>query len=139
MKTSRILPILLFQLVFLACNSGTNQRPPAQYEEKKASLEEIERDSPLKFLKITGSHHGNLLNQTVVEGEVANKATLVTYKNIQVQMSFHDKDGAVIEKEKEILDDVVKPGSSIDFKIKTGHVKDASSVTMDIINAVADK
>lgn len=139
MKISRILPILFFQLVFMACNSGTNQRPSAKYEEKKASLEEIERDSPLKFLKITGSHHGNLLNQTVVEGEVTNKATLVSYKNIQVQVSFHDKDGAVIDKEKEILDDVVKPGASNDFKIKTGHVKDANSVTLDIISAIADK
>ena len=28
---------------------------------------------------------------------------------------------------------------SNDFKIKTGHVKDANSVTLDIIGAVADK
>ena len=139
MKIKQIIPFLLLQIIFLACNSGTNQRPPAKYEEKKASLEEMERDSPLKFLKITGSHHGNLLNQTVVEGEVTNKATLVSYKNIQIQISFHDKDGTVIDKEKEILDDVIKPGSSNDFKIKTGHIKDANSVTVDIINAVADK
>ena len=102
-------------------------------------MEDIERSSPLKFLKITGSHHANLLNQTVVEGEITNKATLVSYKNIQVEISFHDKDGKVIEKEKNILDDVIKPGGSNDFKIKTGHVKDANSVTLDIIGAVADK
>ncbi len=129
----------LFPVMLLACNSANNQHPPAQYEEKKASMEDIERSSPLKFLKITGSHHGNLLNQTVVEGEVTNKATLVSYKNIQVEISFHDKDGKVIEKEKNILDDVIKPGGSNDFKIKTGHVKDANSVTLDIIAAVADK
>ncbi len=136
---TRLITILFLPLMLLACNSANNQRPPAKYEEKKASLEEMERDNPLKFLKITGSHHGNLLNQTVVEGEITNKATLVSYRNIQVQISFHDKDGAVIEKEKEILDDLVKPGSTNDFKIKTSHVKGANSVTLDITGAVPDK
>jgi hypothetical protein len=124
--------------LFIAC-SGNNQQPPAKYEEKKASMEEIERESPQKFLKITGSHHGNLLNQTVVEGEITNKATLISYRNIQVQVSFLDKDGAVIEKEKEILDDLVKPGATSDFKIKTGHIKGANSVKIEILNAVADR
>ena len=135
----RIIALFLLPVVFLACNSANNQRPPAKYEEKKASLEEMERDSPLKFLKINGSHHGNLLNQTVVEGEITNKATLVSYRNIKVQVSFLDKDGAVIDKEKETLDDVIKPGATNDFKLKTGHVKGANSVTLDIISAVADK
>ena len=136
---TRLITILFLPLILLACNLANNQRPPAKYEEKKASLEEMERDSPLKFLKITGSHHGNILNQTVVEGEITNKATLVSYRNIQVQISFHDKDGAVIDKEKEILDDVIKPGATNDFKIKTNHVKGANSVTLDIISAAPDK
>ncbi len=135
---ARIIALLLLPLVFMAC-SGSDQRPPAKYEEKKASLEEMERDSPVKFLKITGSHHGNLLNQTVVEGEITNKATLVSYRNIQVQVSFHDNEGKVIDKEKEILTDAIKPGATNDFKIKTGHVKGANSVTFDIIKAEADK
>ncbi len=130
---------LLFALIlFVACNSG-EQHPSAKYEEKKASLEDMERDSPLKFLKITGSHRGNLLNQTVVEGEITNKATLVSYKGIQVQISFLDKDNAVIEKQKETLDETVKPGSTTDFKIKTSHVKGANSVTLSIIAAAVDK
>lgn len=134
----RIIAILLLPVIFLSC-SGNDHRPPAKYEEKKASLEEMERDSPVKFLKITGSHHGNLLNQTIVEGEITNKATLVSYRNIQVQVSFLDNDGKVIDKEKEMLEDVIKPGATNDFKIKTGHVKGANSVAFDIIKAEADK
>ncbi len=133
-----IIILLVVSAMFMGCHSG-EQQPSAKYEEKKATLEEMERDSPLKFLRVNASHHGNLLNQTVVEGEITNKATLVSYKNIQVQVSFLDKDNAVIEKQKETLDDVVKPGSSMDFKIKTTHVKGASSVTIDIISAAADK
>ena len=133
------LTVVLLSSILFACNSANNQHPSAAYEEKKSSLSDMEHDSPLKFLKVTGSHHGNLLNQTVVEGEVANKSTLTSYKYIKVQITFHDKEGAVIEKQKDVLDEVVSPGSSIDFKFKVGHVKGTSSVSFDIIDAVADK
>ena len=133
-----IIAILFASVMFIACQSG-EQRPSAKYEEKKATLEEMERDSPLKFLKVNASHRGNLLNQTVVEGDISNRATLVSYKNIQVQISFLDKDNSLIEKQKETLDDVVKPGATMDFKIKTSHIKGATSVTIEIIAATADK
>ena len=133
-----IIALLFVSVMFFGCHSG-EQQPSAKYEEKKATLEDMERDSPLKFLRVNASHRGNLLNQTVVEGEITNKATLVSFKNIQVQVSFLDKDNALIEKQKETLDEVVKPGTSMDFKIKTSHVKGANSVTIDIIAATADK
>lgn len=130
---------LFLAVTFNACDSANNQRPSTNYETKKTSLEEIERDSPLKFLKITASHRNNLVNRTVVEGEVANKATLVAYKNIEVTIRFLDKEGSEVEKQKHVLDDVVKPNSTIEFKVKTGHVKGAESITADITGAVADK
>ncbi len=126
-------------LLIAGCNSANNQHPSAKYEEKKASMADMEKDSPLKFLKISGSHRSNLINQTVVEGEVVNKATLTTYKDIKLQFTFLDKEGGTIEKQKHNLDEEVKPGATADFKIKVKHVKDATSVTMDIVDAVADK
>lgn len=123
-----------------ACNnSASNQHPSTKYEEKKTSLEEMEQESPLKFLKVSGSHRSNLVNQVVIEGEVTNKATLVTYRDIQVQITFLDKEGGVIERQKHMLDDAVDPKSTYEFKIKTGHVKGAHSVSLDITKAIADK
>jgi len=135
------LTILCALLLFAgaACNSANNQRPSAKYEEKKASLADMEQASPMKFLKISGSHRRNLLNQTVVEGEIKNNATLTTYKNIQVQMTFIDKDGSTIEKDKHSVDSEVKPGATEDFKFKVGHISGAVSVSLDIVDAVADK
>lgn len=135
----KTLSVLLVSMVFAACDSANNQRPSTNYETKKTSLEDMERESPLKFLKITASHRGNLINQEVVEGEVINKATLMTYKNIEIRISFLDNEGGVIEKQKHTLDDVIKPNSSVDFKIKTGHIKGAASISADIISAIADK
>jgi len=134
----QILPALFFLLI-ASCDSANNQHPSVKYEEKKQSLEEMERDSPLKFLKVKGDFHNNFVNQTVVEGEITNHATLVSYKSIQLQIIFKDKEGATIEKQKQVIDDVVKPNSSDDFKVKISHVKDANSVVVDIVGAVADK
>lgn len=131
--------MLLFSILMGGCESANNQKPSTKYEEKKASLADTEREGPLKFLKISGSHRGNLINQTVVEGEILNKATLTTYKNITVQITFIDKEGSTIEKQKHVLDDEIEPGGTLDFKIKTGHVKETKSVSIDITDALADK
>ncbi len=134
-----ILIIAAISVLFAACGgSANNQHPSTKYEEKKASIAEMEQESPLKFLKISGSHRKNIINQDVVEGEVSNKATLTTYKNIQVQINFLDAEGGSIEKQKHTLDDAVKPGSTTDFKIKV-KVKGATSVSVDIVDATADK
>lgn len=127
-------------VVLFSCGgSANNQHPSAKYEEKKASMAEMEKESPLKFLKISGSHRGNLINQTVVEGEVINKATLTTYKNVEIQIKFMDKEGSTIEKQTHTLDEEVKPGTSQEFKIKVKHVKETASVTLDVVGADVDK
>ena len=138
MKNIAIIAILC--LMLSACSdSANNQHPSSKYEEKKASIADMEKESPLKFLKVTGSFRNNLANQTVIEGEVSNKATLTSYKNIEVSVNFKDKEGSSIEKQKHTLDENVKPGETTDFKIKVSHVKDAESVTIDIVDATADK
>ena len=133
-----IFALALLFIFLSACNSANNQHPSVQYEEKKTSLKEIETSSPLKFLKVKGSFRGNLVNQTVVEGEIINNATLVTYKDIQLQIIFRDKEGSVIEKQKQVLDETIKPNSTSNFKIKMSHVKEANTVSVDITGAVAD-
>ena len=123
-----------------ACNNGANsQHPSAAYEDHKTSIADMENESPLKFLKISGSFRNNIINQTIIEGDVVNNATLTTYKNIEVSVNFKDKEGNSVEKQKHTLDESVRPGETSNFKIKVKHVKEAESVTIDIVDAVADK
>lgn len=136
---NRISAVALLLLLSAGCETANNQHPTVQYEEKKKSMKEAESDSPLKFLKAKGSFRNNLIKQTVVEGEITNHATLVSYKDIQLQFIFKDKDGAVVLREKQVVDDVVKPNSTNDFKIKLSHVKDANTVSVDITDAAVDK
>ncbi len=127
--------LILFCLIFSACDTANSSHPSVQYEEKKKSLKESETDNPLKFLKVKGSLRTNIVGQTVVEGEITNNATLVSYKNMKLQIIFKDADGSVIEKDNKVIDDVVKPNSTDDFKVKLSHVKGASTVSVDITGA----
>lgn len=129
----------LFIVLFASCDSANNQHPSVKYEEKKKSLEAMEKESPLKFLKVKGDFHRNLVNKTVITGEITNNSTLVSYKNIELRIIFKDEAGSTIEKQKQMLDEEVEPSSTIDFKVKTSHIKGASSVDVDIIGATATK
>ncbi len=135
----RLILFVSCSILLFACGTANEQHPSNQYEEKKASLKDIEAGSPLKFLKVTGEQHNNLLNQTVVSGEVINNATLVSYKGVDLLLIFKDDDNKVIEKQKQTLDDVMKPGSATEFKLKLSHIKGASSVVVDITSAIAEK
>jgi len=131
--------VVLFPFLILSCNSANKDRPSAQYENKKESLADMERSNPLKFLKVNGDSHTNLINKEVVEGTISNQATLAAYKDVEVRISFKDKDGSVIEKDTKLINDVVKPNSKIDFKVKLKKPKGTISVALDIIGAVAEK
>lgn len=139
LSMKNILVITALSVMAWGCNSANKERPSAKYEEKKASMADMEQESPLKFLKVSGNHRKNLVNQTVVEGEVSNRATLTDYKDIEVSLTFIDKEGGTVEKQKHTLDEEVKAGSTIDFKIKVSGVKGAASVTIDIVDATPVK
>jgi len=134
-----IVSALLVCIAMGSCQTANTQRPSMQYDEKKTSLEQMERDSPLRFLKVRGKHHKNMLNRIVVEGEVTNSATIVTYKNIVLQITYLDEKGAVISKQKETLEEVVPANSSATFKLRTNHKKGLGSISLDIVGAIADK
>lgn len=135
----RILICTAMALSFAACNSANSERPSDKYEAKKKSLEETERDNPLQFLRIKGDDHVNLLNQEVIEGEITNKATLAAFKDIEVKVTFKDEGGSRIEKVIKTVNEVVKPGGSVEFKFKLKKPKGTASVGIDIVGATPDK
>lgn len=139
-KSKVAIGCIALSMLFAACNnSANNQHPSTKYEEKKATLKQMEMESPLKFLKVKGGFHGNFVNQTVVEGEVVNSATLVSYKNMQLVVVYKDDKGSVIEKQTEVLDETIKPNSTQRFKFKTHRVKGVESMSVDIVAAIVDK
>lgn len=125
-------------ILIISCNNQNNDsKSKDQYKSSKLTIEQIEQKSPLRFLEVAGKDKHNLIGQTVVKGEIINKATVVTYKDISVSIKFISKTGAVLEEDEEVIYEEVKPGSNINFKSKFFAPKGTEDVKMKIMKAVS--
>ncbi|MEX0636620.1 MAG: hypothetical protein WD135_07610 [Ferruginibacter sp.] len=132
-----ILPIFAILVSILSCNSNEKQQKESQkkYEEVTLSIEDLEKKSPINFLKVSGADKKNLMGQTVVKGKISNKAKMVTFKDIDIQLSFYSKTGVLLMEDQEMIYEDVAPGSNINFKSKYFAPKGTDSVAMKVLSA----
>lgn len=128
------IPVLL---AVISCTSSTEkQKAEADvYEKSKMSLEEIEKASPVKFLSVSGTDKRNLLGQTVVKGKVHNSAKTITYKDVDIKLSFYSKTGTLLMEDQEVVYDNFEPGSTKNFKSKYFAPKGTDSIAMKVVKA----
>ncbi len=130
--------LLAALFVLAACNQPGKKIDSTSYKENKKSLAEKEKDSPLDFLTITSHQKKSFFglgNKTVTKGEVTNKATVCSYKNVRIKMLCYDKDGGRIEEHEDVMDDVIAPGQSASFKTRYKLPKATDSVAVSIMGA----
>jgi len=132
----KIAPVLLVMSILFAACSGNDKTDDAKakdkYQQTKETLEQTEKKSPTRFLSVEGDDRKNLLRQTVVRGTITNKATVASFKDIDVELSFYSETGALLLKDHEVVYKVVGPNSSETFKYKTYAPKGSDSVAMKI-------
>jgi len=135
----KIIPAcLLLSFVFVACNRGENAgetKEKDKYEQTKESLEQTEKKNPKRFLSVAGNDRKNLIGQRVIKGTVSNNATVASYKDVDIELSFFSKTGALLEKDHEVIYETIAPGSSTSFKTKYFAPKGTDSVAMKIVAA----
>ena len=130
------MPFMLLVISLVSCNNAENeQKTAATYEKVKLTVEEIEKKNPERFLSVTGHERKNLINQTVVKGTVVNNAKMVSFKDIDIKISFYSKTGALLEEDHEMIYETIAPGDSKSFKTKFFAAKGTDSVSMKIISA----
>jgi len=129
--------LLLLSFVFTACNSKdkAEEKEKDKYELTKETLEQTEKKNPKRFLTVTGNDRRNILGQTVIKGVLTNNAKVVNYKDVDVELSFYSKTGALLEKDHEIIYETITPGNSTNFKTKYFAPKGTDSVAMKIFGA----
>jgi hypothetical protein len=122
---------------FTACNlvSNTDAKDEKNYEKTKETLEETEKKNPIKFIVVEGEKKKNLIGQTVVRAEIKNNAKIVTYKDVDVKISFYSKTGVVLEEDHETVYETIAPGASIKFKSKFFTPKGSDSVGFKVVEA----
>jgi len=138
MKQHIVFTILIFTF-FISCTNndakdGTSKAKD-KYEQTKENLEEVERKTPERFLKVSVSDKKNLLGQTVVRGIITNNAKVCTYKDVDIQLSFYSKTGTLLEEDKETVFESLSPGSSTNFKTKYFAPKGAGSIIVKVVGS----
>jgi hypothetical protein len=128
----------MISLLFFSCDNKQHQNENTdKYTKSKLTVAEIEKKNPVRFLEVTGKDKHNLIGQTVVKGAITSKATVAVYKDISVSISFIDKSGVVLEKDEEVINEEIKPGTTINFKSKYFAPKGTNDITMKIIGAAS--
>jgi hypothetical protein len=130
--------LILLSFVFAACGGdekAAEKKDKDKYEQTKETLEETEKKNPKRFLSVDGYKRRNLIRETVVKGTITNSATVATFKDIDVEISFYSETGALLLKDHEVVNKFVGPNSSQDFKYKTYAPKGSDSVSMKVVSA----
>ena len=136
MKKSALV-IISLAAILMACTSSEEKEKKAadKYEETKLSLEEIEKQTPEKFISVAGSDKKNLLGQTVVKGKITNNAKMATFKDVDVKLFFYSKTGVLLQEDQEMLYETVPPGTTKSFKSKYFAPKGTDSIAMRVVSA----
>lgn len=131
----KIIPILF--LIFLAsCETSSVYTEPS-YEETKMTLEEQERLNPTAFLTDKSTYRKNLIGEWVIEGKILNAATVATYKDAVLQITYYSGTDTEIGSENKTVFEFFKPGSVQPFKIKTYGVEGAKAIGVTVISATS--
>lgn len=133
----KIFPAFLAFLALSSCADKDNYSVKSDkvYDKNKTSLEDAEKKNPESFLRAEGDEKKNLIGQTVVKGKIFNSAKIVTYKDVNVKLSFYSKTGALLEEDVETVYETVEPGGTVSFKSKYFTPKGTDSVGMRVITA----
>jgi hypothetical protein len=121
--------------VLISCSSKEHKFDTTTYEKAKESLEEKEKKNPEQFLSVTSSDKKNLIGQTVVKGSIFNRASVCTYKDVAIKISFFSKTGVLLEENKETVYEIIPPNNNVKFKSKYFAPKGTDSMTITVLDA----
>mgnify|MGYP003635408767 CR=1 FL=1 len=112
-------------------NSSKNNE---SYSEKKMTIEQIENSNPLKFIKVTGIYDKSFWGTKIkVHGKVINKATIATFKDAIVRITYYSKTKTALGSKDYTIYELFEPNSTKKFELKIKNFKDVNSIGLDII------
>lgn len=127
--------IPIFLLISCENKNDYDLSTDTNYIKGKINLEKAEKENPPAFLSINGVRKKNILGQSIIKGQIINRAKIVAYKDVDVKFFFYSKTGALLEEDHEVLYETIAPGGKKKFKSKYFTPKDTDSVAFKIIGA----
>ena len=129
--------ITILTIVLAACNSKdkTPEKTKDKYEQTKETLAETEKKNPRFFITVKSEDWKNIIGQRVIKGSITNTAKVCSYKDVDLELSFFSKTGALLEKDHEIIYETLAPGGSKGFKSKYFAPKGTNNVGVKVMGA----
>ncbi len=136
----QLIAVLFACTAIIACKNDKQEKKfnEKTYEENKESLADKEKNSPARFLTVDNRDRKNLIGQTVVIGHLTNNATVCTYKDVEIKLSFYSKTGVKLDEGIETIYETIPPGEKIKFKTKYFSPKGTDSVAIQVLKAGAE-
>lgn len=147
MKHSLLLTLLLPALA--ACSShsydsgssgpggltASVEERPKTAAELRAELLAQEQAAPTDYLDVAGTYRRNLIGQLVLEGDIVSKATLATYKDPRLSVTWYSKTQTEIGTQQYPVYEVLTPHGAAHFKLKTNAPGEVATVSLGIAGA----
>jgi hypothetical protein len=137
MRTYWLLAGLL--VLVLSCK-GKDKPGDKSYQQTKQTLADKEKNNPPGFLTVTEYDKKALFGlgrQTIVKGKVTNLATICSYKDVRVKMLCFDKAGNRVEEHEDVVDDVIAPGGTANYRTHYKLPRETDSIALSIMSATA--
>lgn len=131
---------LIVLVMAVSCKGKDLKVDDKNYQKTKETLADKEKNNPTGFLTITARDKKSLFGigrQTIVKGTITNVASVCSYKDVRVKMLCYDKSGNRLEEHEDVMDDIIAPGGSADYRIHYKLPKTTDSLALSIMSATA--
>lgn len=108
---------------------------PKSAAELRAELLVQEQRAPEEYLGVDGTYRRNFISQLVLEGDIVSKASLATYKDPVLSVTWYSKTQTEIGTQQYPVYEVLSPHGTTHFKLKTSAPGEVASVAMNISSA----
>lgn len=106
------------------------------YEESIMTIAETEAAYPVNYLSAGGKYHETFLGDKIkIEGVIVNKATVTTYKDVVIEVTFYSKTDTPINTENYTIYEFYTPTSRKEFKLKVTNYSNIKSIGWEVVGA----
>jgi len=137
----KLIAVIFLCTTLFACKNNDKKEKKfdtKSYEEVKETLADKEKNNPVKFLSVENRDRKNLIGQTVVICHFTNRATICTYKDVDIKLSFFSKTGVKLDEGIETVYENIAPGKTIKFKTRYFAPKGTDSVAVVVVKATGE-
>lgn len=104
------------------------------------TVEDIERADPARFLEASGTWNENFWGTKLkVHGKVKSSATVATYKDVVIRVTYYSETKTVLGTEDYVLYKFVPPHQTVEFEWTLKRPDSCKRIGWDVIRASSSK